>query len=119
MGRIERVAEQIRQEVGHILQEELHDPRRGFLTVIHATVSADLQHAHIAVSCLGTPQQRDEALEALTSASGYVRKLLGQRLRLRYTPDVTFHIDTSVDEQFRMQETIDQLQQKPPPHDHA
>jgi ribosome-binding factor A len=53
MARVERVEAQIKQAVGRILHGELRDPRVGFLTVIRVSVSADLQHAHVYVSCLG------------------------------------------------------------------
>ena len=113
MGRLERVNEQLRMEIGNmILREELQDPRVGFVTVMRADVSADLQHAHVYVSCLGAPAEQERTLAALVSAGGFVRKLIGQRIRLRYTPEIVFHLDHSVDAQFRMQDTLDRL---PPP----
>lgn len=109
MGRLARVNEQVRMAVSRIIQEELKDPRLGFVTVMRAEVSADLQHAHIHVSCMGSPEAQERTLSALASASGFVRKRLGECLRLRYTPAVAFHLDRSVDAQFKLQETLDRL----------
>ena len=116
MSRLARVAEQVRAEVSHIIQEELKDPRVGFVTVMRAEVSADLQHAHVHVSCLGAPEEQERTLAALTSARGFVRKLIGTRIRLRYTPEIVFHLDHSVDAQFKMQETLDRLRHESPPN---
>ena len=114
MGRLDRVNEQVRMDVSRMMLEELKDPRVGFVTVMRAEVSADLQHAHIYVSCMGTPEEQERTLTALTSASGFVRRLLGERIRLRYTPAVVFHLDHSVDDQFRIQQTLDQLRKDKP-----
>jgi len=114
MGRVERVAEQLKVEVSRILLEELKDPRLGFVTVMHADISADLQHAHVSVSCLGTEEERASTLAALTQARGFIRKLIGQRIRLRYTPELTFHLDRSLDAQFRIQETLNRLHKEHP-----
>ena len=115
MGRLERVNEQMKMEVSRMLQDELKDPRLGFATVMRAEVSADLQHAHIYVSCLGSPTEQERTMDALTSARGFVRKLVGERIRLRYTPEIIFHLDESLDAQFRIQAALDRLKQRPRP----
>ena len=115
MGRLERVNEQMKVEISRILQEELKDPRLGFTTVMRAEVSADLQHAHIYVSCLGSPTEQERTMAALTSAQGFVRRLIGERIRLRYTPEIAFHLDQSLEAQFRIQAALDRLKQPPQP----
>ena len=114
MGRLDRIAEQLKVEVSRILLEEIKDPRLGFITVMRADISADLQHAHVYVSCLGTPAEQERTLAALTSARGFVRKLVGERIRMRYTPEITFHLDQSVDAQFRIQRALDELHKDKP-----
>ena len=109
MSRSERVNEQLRIEVSRMLLAELKDPRIGFVTVMRAEVSADLQHAHVYVSCLGAPAAQDKTLAALVSARGFVRKLVGARVRMRYTPEINFHLDHSVDDQFRIQAALDRM----------
>lgn len=113
MDRLDRVNEQMRMAVSDIIQQEITDPRIGFVTIMRAEVSADLQHAHIYVSCLGTPAEQERTLAALASGRGFVRKLIGARIRMRYTPEMVFHLDHSVDAQFKMQAMLDQLHQPP------
>ena len=112
MGRLERVNEQMKIEVSRIIQEELKDPRVGFVTVMRAEVSADLQHAHLYVSCLGTPAEQERTMTALTSGRGFVRRMIGERIRLRYTPEIVFHLDRSLDDQFRIQDTLERIRRE-------
>ena len=107
--RMNRVAEAIKEEVARILQQELKDPRIGFVTITQVRVTADLQHATVYFSLLeghGTP----EATEAgLKSAQGFIRKLIGERLRLRMTPELIFRRDSSVAESVRIAKILDDL----------
>ena len=112
MGRLERVNEHMKVEVSRIIQEELKDPRVGFVTVMRAEVSADLQHAHLYVSCLGTPAEQERTMTALTSGRGFVRRMIGERIRLRYTPEIVFHLDHSLDDQFRIQDTLERIRRE-------
>ena len=111
--RINRVAEAIKQEVARILQLELKDPRIGFVTITHVRLTADLQHATVYFSLLeghGDPKGTEAGLK---SAQGYIRKLIGERLRLRLTPEVTFRLDPSVAENIRFSRLLDDLVKKP------
>lgn len=94
--RPERLAEMIKKEVSDLLQNEIKDPRRGFVTVTGVEVSADLRYARIFVSVLGTPDEEKAAMEVLNRVQGYVRGELGRRIRLRCTPEITFKLDSSI-----------------------
>lgn len=107
MSRLPRVEQTIQEIVAVILQQELKDPRIGLVTVTRVKVSADLQHALVYFSFLG--QGEPAVIEAgLKSAAPYVRKLLGERLRMRYTPELKFLYDPSVEEGIRLQRLMDQ-----------
>ena len=90
--RSERVNDLVRMEVAEILLTKTKDPRIGFLTVTGAEVSEDLQHAKVYVSIL-EGQDRKKTLKILSHATGFVRSELGKRLKLRYTPELTFLLD--------------------------
>jgi len=105
-GRIEKVAEAIKEEVAQILQRELKDPRVGFVTVTRVNLTADLQHATVYFSMLETHGNPAETEKGLKSAQGFVRKLLGERLRIRVTPEVTFKVDPSVAEMARISKLL-------------
>jgi ribosome-binding factor A len=84
----------LREEISRLMIEQLNDPRlTGLVTIARAEVSADLQHATIAITVIGDEQQRDDALQALRAASGFLRKSLGQRLSMKRTPALRFELD--------------------------
>jgi ribosome-binding factor A len=90
-----RVGDLIRREVSLILEKELRDPRLGFITVTGTDVTPDLRSARIYVSVLGDDNNVKENLKALKSAEKHVRYLIGERIRLKYVPEISFHIDQS------------------------
>lgn len=91
--RANRVAEQIKKELGDILSHKIKDPRVGFVTVTDVEVSGDLQHAKIYISVLGDEQKKEETLVGLAKANGFIRSEIGQRIRLRKTPEIAFEFD--------------------------
>ncbi len=110
--RVNKVSEAIKQEVAQILQQELKDPRIGFVTVTRVEVTADLQHAAVYFSLLeghGTPAGTEAGLK---SAAGYIRRLVGERLKLRFTPEIRFRADPSVSESIRMSKLLDNLKKE-------
>ena len=110
--RIHRVEQAIKEEVAQILQRELKDPRIGFVTITRVKVTADLQHASVYFSLLEGHGSPTETEAGLKSATGFVRRLLGERLRLRITPEVIFRADPSVAESIRMSKLLDSLGEK-------
>ena len=88
---------------------ELADPRLEFVTVTAVEVSADLRHARVYVSHLGASEDEPEILEALAHATGYLRRELGQRIILRYIPELTFYIDDTLDRARRIDEILESL----------
>ena len=105
-GRLEKVAEAIKEEVAQILQRELKDPRVGFVTLTRVTITPDLQHAVIYFSTLEGHGSASETEQGLKSAQGFIRKLLGERLRIRVTPAVTFRADPSLAEMARISKLL-------------
>ena len=106
--RPERVAEQVRMEIAGILQRDLKDPRVGLATCTRVQVSGDLKVAKIYVSVLGAPEEQKRTMAALDGASGFVRRLLGQRLGLRVSPEVRFTFDPSVEYGIRLEKLIEE-----------
>lgn len=94
--RLERVAEVVRRVVSQTILFELNDPRIRNVTVTRAEVSADLQHAKVYVSIMGSEQEQRECLKALRQARGYIRQKLGEQLTTRYIPSLTFLLDKGV-----------------------
>jgi len=91
--RLERLAEQIRDEVGELVAGELKDPRIGLATVTHVELSGDMRHARVLVGVAGGEEAQAETLKGLASAACFVRRELGRRLRIRRVPEVIFASD--------------------------
>lgn len=117
--RVARVAEMIRREVSQMLLTDIKDDRvgTGMVSVTDVDVSNDLQHAKIFVSIYGTPEARAETMAGLKSATGFVRGELGQRIRLRRTPEVIFLEDQSLERGDRVLSLINRLSQERKPMD--
>jgi len=91
--RTNRVAEQMKKEVGDILNRKIKDPRVGFVTVTDVELTNDLQHATVFISVLGNEDEKQDSLIGLSKASGFIRSELGKRIRLRKTPEIVFQFD--------------------------
>jgi ribosome-binding factor A len=91
-----RVAEVVREVASETILFELNDPRIKAVTVTRAEVSADLQHAKVYVSVMGSEREQQLCLHALRHAAGYVQKKLGSRIKTRYTPTLQFVLDKGV-----------------------
>ncbi|MBI5874666.1 MAG: 30S ribosome-binding factor RbfA [Deltaproteobacteria bacterium] len=96
-NRSERVAEEIRKEIATMLFGEVHDPRIGFVTITKVALSKDLRQAKIYFSMIGTEEEKEKTMQGLESASGYMRREIGKRLKLRYFPEITFKFDDSLE----------------------
>ena len=108
--RIERVNSRIRQEISQLLQRQVKDPRLGnFIAVTEVSTSADLNHAKVFVSCMGSEEAKQQALNALASASGFFRRELAKRLKLRYIPELSFQWDDSIERGDRLLRLIDEV----------
>ena len=112
--RVSRVASLIQQEVSQMVLHEIKDDRvgAGMVSVTHVDVSGDLQHAKIYVSIYGTDEARVQTMAGLKSATGYVRRELGQRIRLRRTPEVVFIEDRGLERGDRMLSLLNQLSEE-------
>lgn len=108
--RANRIAEEIKREVAYLLRGELKDPRIGFVTLTSVEVSNDLRHAKIFVSTMAPVEEREKTLQALNSAQGFIRNELGKRLRLRYTPEISFKFDESIEHGAKILELLNQVQ---------
>lgn len=114
--RVSRVSSLIKREVSQMLLYEIKDDRvgAGMVSITDVDVSGDLQHAKIFVSIYGTDEARAETMEGLKSSAGFVRRELGQRIRLRRTPEVVFLEDRSLERGDRMLHLLSQLKDNHP-----
>src|SRR5437588_8643982 len=94
--RLARVAEVIREVASETILFELQDPRIKLVTVTRAEVSADLQHAKVYVSIMGSPKEQDLCMHGLRHSAGFIQAKLAKRLQTRFTPTLKFIVDQGV-----------------------
>lgn len=110
--RSDKVADLIQKEISHMLMRTLKDPRIGFVTITRVAVSEDCRMAKIYFSVPGSSDEREKSTEGLNSAKGYVRKELGRRIRMKYTPEITFQFDPSIEYAIHIGEVIEQIKKE-------
>ncbi len=107
--RVERIQEQVREEVSQMLATEVRDPGVGLVTVTRIKVTGDLSLARIYWTIIGDAAERKKTAKALERATGFVRHLLAERLGLRRVPEVKFIFDESVAAQDRIEQIIQEI----------
>ena len=110
--RLERLQETIKEEFGSILQRDLKDPRIGFVSVTDVEVSNDYSHVKIFVSILGDEEAKRSTMAGLESAKGFIRTELGQRIRMRHTPEVHLIADDSMERGSRIMKLLDEVKKE-------
>lgn len=104
--RTRQLGETVREVIATILMTEISDPRLEFVTITAARVSTDLTVANIYVTAHGGAERYAEVMEGLESAKGRIRLLVGQRVKMRFNPELRFFIDETVDASQRMTEAL-------------
>jgi ribosome-binding factor A len=107
--RSEKVADLIQKEISEMLVKSLKDPRIGFVTITRVEVSDDCRFAKIYFSVMGSLTEREKSSRGLDNAKGYIRRELGRRMGLRYTPDIKFQFDPSIEYAIHIGEVIEHL----------
>ena len=105
--REKRLAEEIKKIVSNIIRDELRDPRVSPMTsIIEVDLTKDLRYVNIYVSILGDDEEKKETMEGLTRASGFIRREIGKGIKARYTPEVIFKLDNSIERGIHMYNII-------------
>jgi ribosome-binding factor A len=105
-NRSERVAGSLRRELAQLIQTEVKDPAVGFVGLSDVEVSRDLSHAKVFITVFES-EKASASIKALNKAAGYLRRRLGQEMRIRSVPELHFLHDASVETGHRMDSLID------------
>jgi len=112
--RSHRLSEELKHEISAIIAQEIKDPRVGFATVTEVKVSPDLRYARVLVSVLGSPAEKQATFDALIGATGYIRRLIGARVKLRHTPELSFVYDDSIEQGDKMMRLMEEIKKELP-----
>ncbi|MGD0221935.1 MAG: 30S ribosome-binding factor RbfA [Terriglobia bacterium] len=107
--RTDRLGHQIRVELADLISRQVKDPRVGFATVTRVELTADLHHARVYVSVLGSADEQQSSIEGLSSAAGFLRHEIGHRLALRRVPELTFILDPGAEAGERIEMLLQQI----------
>lgn len=108
--RTERVSSIIQQELSYLLREQVNDPRlTGLISITKVSTSPDLKHAKVFISTLGDKVNKNEILQGFTAASGFLRRQLANRLKLKHMPELSFHLDNSIERGAEVLRLIEQV----------
>ena len=111
--RMVRISEEIKREISDIIQKDIKDPRiPEIISVVAAKATKDLRYVKVYVSVLGSDKEKKDCAAALKSASGFIRREIGLRLKLRATPEPIFVIDDSIEHGVRISEIINDTMKK-------
>ncbi len=111
--RRQRMQDFLREEISMIIQQEIKDPGLGFITVIDVKMTEDLKYAKVYYSVFGSDEERQSTAEALKRATNYIKHLLGERVRMKYMPEITFVYDTEQERLARIDEILKKVSHVP------
>ena len=112
-NRVRRVAEQIKKDIGQIIASQIKDPRvAGITSVTEVQLTRDLRYASVYVSIFGNDLEKEETLQTLIRAAGYIRGEIGRRIRLRYVPEINFFLDNSIEYGVHIENVIKSLKKE-------
>jgi ribosome-binding factor A len=112
--RAKRMGEQIQRELTDLLRRDVKDERIGNVTITAVNVTGDLRTARVYYLVFGKEGPDPKVQQGLTSAAGFLRNALSKSLMIRYTPTLTFELDTSIEHGVRLTQLIDSLKQPAP-----
>lgn len=109
-NRIDRISEEVKKELSYIIRD-LKDPRlkKNVVSVVNVNVTRDMRFAKAYISVLGDDAAKLDAIAALSGAAGFVRKEIGRKIDLRYTPEFSFVLDDSIEYGSHINEVLKNL----------
>ncbi len=120
-NRIVRLNSLLKEVISEVIRGDVRNPHVAkFVTVTSVDITADLHYAKVYISVIGTSVEKDETIKALQSAAGFIAIQSSKKVTMRYFPELTFKLDTSVDQQMRIDELLRKIKdehdaRQPPP----
>ncbi|OPJ57135.1 30S ribosome-binding factor RbfA [Alkalithermobacter paradoxus] len=106
--RTKRISEEIKKVVSKLILQDIKDPRvTSLVSVVDVDVTSDLKYAYVYISVLGS--EKNNTLDGLKNASGFIRREVGKQIKLRYTPEIIFKLDESIEKGIHMSRLIQNL----------
>lgn len=111
--RIERLNSLLKEVISEVVSRDVRNPRvTQLVTITRVDISNDLHHAKVFISVIGSPEEKEQTLEALESAAGFIAVHASKKVVLRYFPALTFKLDSSVDHHLRIDAVLSQIHEE-------
>lgn len=107
--RQQKVSKMLREELSLIIRRDINDPRLGFISITEVEMTHDFHTAHIYISAYGTEEEQTNSMQVLERAAGFLRGGIGRSLDMRFTPELCFHLDTSLARGARVFELLNKI----------
>ena len=112
-NRIARLNSLLKEVLSEVIRGDVRNPHVAkFVTVTSVDITSDLQHAKVYISVIGTLQEKEETIKALQSAAGFIAIQTSKKVVMRYFPELTFKLDTSVEQQMRIDALLNKIKQE-------
>jgi ribosome-binding factor A len=105
--RMARIDAEIQRSLAKIISEDIKDPRMGFVTVVRCEITQDMKHCKVFVSIIGDRHVARQSMDALASATKFIRGELGHAIDLRYTPELIFVEDRTTERAIALSKTLE------------
>lgn len=110
VSRVEKVRKALIREVSNLVRSSLKDPRiSGIISITDVELSSDCRHAKVFVSIFGSEDERQNSMEALESSAGFIRSEIGKRIPMRFTPEILFRLDDSLERGSRVTQILEKI----------
>ena len=108
-----RINEEMKKEISSIVQNDLSDPRiTAMVSITSVDVTKDLKYAKVFISVYGDEMQKAKCIEGLKSSSGFLRKEVGSRIKMRHTPELIFELDNSIEYGLHISKILNEINSK-------
>jgi ribosome-binding factor A len=111
-SRVDRLQSQLVKEIADIVANELRDKAPAMITFTRAEISRDLKYAKVFFSVLEGAKEADHCSDYLVRHAGVIRRMVGRRMRIRFTPEITYHFDASTENVMRINELLEQIKRE-------
>lgn len=114
--RVSQIGEEIKRVISQLLRTKIKDPRiSDMVSITEVRVTNDLSFAKVFVSVFGTEDEKNDTLEGLRNAEGFIKKEIGRNVKMRIMPKLIFELDDSVEESLRLEKILEEIKTKEDP----
>lgn len=114
--RVSQIGEEIKRVISQLLRTKIKDPRiSDMVSITEVRVTNDLSFAKVFVSVFGTEDEKNDTLEGLRNAEGFIKKEIGRNVKMRIMPKLIFELDDSVEESLRLEKILEEIKIKEEP----